>query len=109
MPWPGAPWFQCRFRCGIEIGIETTARLAKAYPNIVAIKEAGGTVERVSALRSALPPEFTILSGDDSLTLPFIAAGAEGVISVASNVIPAEVVALVNAAVAGEARKAREI
>src|SRR6185295_16920180 len=47
-------------RCGIEIGVEVTARLAKAYPNIVAMKEAGGTVERVSQLRAALPPEFTI-------------------------------------------------
>ena len=96
-------------RCGVEIGVEVTARLARAYPNIVAIKEAGGAVERVSALRAALPPEFTILSGDDSLTLPFIAAGAEGVISVASNIVPAEVVALVNSAMAGDAKKAREI
>ncbi|MEP6670553.1 MAG: 4-hydroxy-tetrahydrodipicolinate synthase [Chthoniobacter sp.] len=96
-------------RCGVEISVEVTARLAKAYPNVVAIKEAGGSVERVSALRAVLPPEFTILSGDDSLTLPFISAGAEGVISVASNIIPAEVVSLVNAAVSGDARKAREI
>jgi 4-hydroxy-tetrahydrodipicolinate synthase len=96
-------------RCGVEIGVEVTARLAKAFPNIVAMKEAGGTVERVSALHAALPPGFTILSGDDSMTLPFIAAGAEGVISVASNLIPGEVVALVNAAVSGNAKKAREI
>jgi len=65
--------------------------------------------ERVSALRSAVPEAFEILSGDDSLTLPFIAAGAVGVISVASNVVPAEVVALVNAALAGDAQKAREL
>lgn len=96
-------------RCGIEIGVETTLRLAEAYPNIVAIKEAGGSVERVSALRAVLPPEFTILSGDDSLTLPFIAAGAEGVISVASNIVPAEVGALVKAALAGDYPKAREL
>lgn len=96
-------------RCGIEISVEVTARLAKAYPNIVAIKEAGGSVERVSALRAALPPEFTILSGDDSLTLPFMAAGAEGVISVASNVVPAGVTALVKAALAGDFTKAREL
>jgi len=95
-------------RCGIEIGVETTARLAKAYSNIVAIKEAGGSVERVSALRAALPPEFTILSGDDSLTLPFMSAGAEGVISVASNVVPKEVGELVKAALAGDFAKARE-
>ena len=96
-------------RCGIEISVEVTVRLAKAFPNIVAIKEAGGSMERVSALRAVLPSDFTILSGDDSLTLPFIAAGAEGVISVASNLIPADVVALVNAAVSGDMKKAREI
>jgi 4-hydroxy-tetrahydrodipicolinate synthase len=96
-------------RCGIEISVETTARLAKAYPNIVAIKEAGGSVERVSALRAGVPAGFTILSGDDSLTLPFIAAGAEGVISVASNLVPSEVSALVNAALSGDAKKAREL
>ncbi len=95
-------------RCGIEIGVETTARLAQAFSNIVAIKEAGGSVERVSALRAVLPPEFTILSGDDSLTLPFMAAGAKGVISVASNVIPREVGELVKAALAGDYDKARE-
>ena len=96
-------------RCGIEIGVETVARLAKTCPNIVAIKEAGGTVERVSALRVALPETFEILSGDDSLTMPFIAAGAVGVISVASNLIPTEVGALVNAALAGDFAGAREI
>jgi 4-hydroxy-tetrahydrodipicolinate synthase len=96
-------------RCGIEIGVETVARLAKACPNIVAIKEAGGTVDRVSALRAALPETFEILSGDDSLTLPFIAAGAVGVISVASNLIPREVGDLVNAALAADSRKARAL
>ena len=62
-------------RCGIEIGVETVARLAKSCPNIVAIKEAGGSVERVSELaRRGCRSQFTILSGDDSLTLPFMAA-----------------------------------
>lgn len=96
-------------RCGIEIGVEVTARLAREFANVVAIKEAGGSVERVSALRAVLPPEFTILSGDDSLTLPFLSVGAEGVISVASNVVPAEVVALVNAFLAGDPAKARAL
>ncbi len=94
-------------RCGIEIGIETVVRLVEKFPNVVAIKEAGGSVERVSALRAATPPAFEILSGDDSLTLPFIAAGAIGVISVASNIIPEQVSALVNAALAGDYGKAR--
>jgi 4-hydroxy-tetrahydrodipicolinate synthase len=84
-------------RCGIEIAVPTVARLAAACPNIRCIKEAGGSVERVNALRSALPDDFFIVSGDDSLTLPFLSAGACGVISVASNLIPAEVVSLVRA------------
>lgn len=78
-------------RCGIEIAVETVRRLAAACPNIRAIKEAGGSVERVSQLRAALPAGFEILSGDDSLTLPFLSVGAVGVISVASNLFPAEV------------------
>ncbi len=96
-------------RCGIEIAVETCVRLAKACKNIVAIKEAGGSVERVTALRAALPPEFDILSGDDSLTLPFIAAGAVGVISVASNLIPGPVGDLVGAALAGNYDEARRL
>jgi len=88
-------------RCGIEIGVETVARLAKACPNVVCIKEAGGSADRVSQLRQAVPLDFSILSGDDSLTLPFMALGARGVISVASNVLPREVVELVNLANAG--------
>jgi len=78
-------------RCGIEIGVETVVRLAKDCPNITCIKEAGGTVERVSALRQVVPDAFEIVSGDDSLTLPFLSAGAVGVISVASNYLPREI------------------
>jgi len=96
-------------RCGIEIGVETVATLAKECPTVVAIKEAGGSVERVNQLRAALPEDFVILSGDDSLTLPFMAAGAVGVISVASNLAPKEVGQLVDAALANDYVKAREI
>ena len=79
-------------RCGVEIAVETVVRLAHECRNIVCIKEAGGSVDRVSQLRAAgLPEGFSILSGDDGLTLPFLAAGAVGVISVASNLIPTEV------------------
>jgi len=94
-------------RCGVEIAVETCMRLAQDCANIVAIKEAGGSVERVSALRAALPDAFEILSGDDSLTVPFMSAGAVGVISVASNIIPAEVGALVSAGLAGRFDEAR--
>ena len=64
-------------RCGIEIGVETVRRLARECKNIVGIKEAGGSCDRVSQLRAALGPKFEILSGDDSLTLPFMAVGAQ--------------------------------
>ena len=89
-------------RCGIEIGIDTCARLYEQFPHVRAIKEAGGSCERVSNLRQKLGSEYTILSGDDSLTLPFMSVGAKGVISVASNVIPAEIKKMVDLANANE-------
>jgi 4-hydroxy-tetrahydrodipicolinate synthase len=93
-------------RCGVEIGVETVRRLAESCSNIVGIKEAGGSCDRVSQLRGALGPKFTIVSGDDSLTLPFMSVGAHGVISVASNVAPKEVSQLVNAFRSGKAEQA---
>ena len=92
-------------RSGKEIPLDVVARLAK-HPNVIAVKEAGGSVERVSATKN-LCPDFTVLSGDDSLTLPMIAVGAEGVVSVASNVIPREMSDFVRAAVAGDMAAAR--
>ena len=89
-------------RCGIEIAVETVNRLAHDSVNIVGIKEAGGNPDRVSQLRATLGDKFTILSGDDSLTLPFMSVGAHGVISVASNVIPREVSHMVQAFVRGK-------
>ncbi|PTX93398.1 4-hydroxy-tetrahydrodipicolinate synthase [Spartobacteria bacterium LR76] len=96
-------------RCGIEIAVDTVVRLAKDFPNIVAIKEAGGSVERVNQLRQALPDSFEILSGDDSLTLPFLSAGAVGVISVASNIIPQQVGDLVRHWLAGRSGEAAAV
>jgi 4-hydroxy-tetrahydrodipicolinate synthase len=87
-------------RTGREIPLDVVARLA-AHPNIVAIKEAAGSVDRVSAIRNRVPG-FTVLSGDDSLALPMISVGAKGVISVASNVIPREMGDMVRKALAGD-------
>ena len=89
-------------RCGVEIGVDTVNRLAHDSVNIVGIKEAGGSADRVSQLRAALGPDFDILCGDDSLTLPFMAVGADGVISVASNIIPKEVAHMVKAFALGK-------
>jgi 4-hydroxy-tetrahydrodipicolinate synthase len=96
-------------RCGVEIGVDTVKRLAAVCKNIVGIKEAGGSADRVSQLRAALGPRFDILSGDDSLTLPFMSVGAQGVISVASNVVPREVSQMVKAFAAGDMKKALQI
>lgn len=96
-------------RTGVEIAPATAARLASAHSNIVGIKEAGGKAERITELRLALGADFVIHSGDDGLTLPFLALGADGVTSVASNLLPAEVVALCRSWFAGDPREARRI
>ena len=89
-------------RSSIEIAPETAARLAADCPNILAIKEAGGSVDRINQLVQVLPAGFGILSGDDPLTLPFIASGANGLVSVAANLIPEIIASLVNHCLAGE-------
>src|SRR6266480_4812250 len=96
-------------RCGVDILPETVERLAKECRNIVSIKEASGSVERVGELRRRLPETFTILSGDDSLTLPFMAVGAAGVVSVASNLFPSEVCALVRACESADFKSASKL
>jgi 4-hydroxy-tetrahydrodipicolinate synthase len=96
-------------RCGVDIAPDTVTRLAKECRNIVSIKEASGSVERVSELRARLPESCTILSGDDSLTLPFISVGAVGVVSVASNLFPEEVRALVHVYQSGDAKSAEKL
>lgn len=94
-------------RAGREIPLDVVVRLA-SHPNIVAIKEAAGSVDRVSAIKAVLP-DFTVLSGDDSLALPMMSVGAEGVISVASNVIPCEMGDMVRLALAGDFVGARKL
>src|SRR6266567_1347897 len=96
-------------RCGVEIGVETVRRLARECRTIIGIKEAGGNPDRVSQLRAALGPRFEILSGDDALTLPFMAVGAQGVVSVASNVIPRQMRQMVQAFASGKNQAALKI
>ncbi|MEI7945118.1 MAG: 4-hydroxy-tetrahydrodipicolinate synthase [bacterium] len=93
-------------RAGKEIPLETVVRLA-GNPMVIAIKEAAGNVDRVSAILNAC--EMTVLSGDDSLTLPMISVGASGVISVVSNVIPAEMSNMVRLARLDKFADARDL
>ncbi len=92
-------------RTGIPIELDTIAELA-GHPNIVAVKEAAGSVDQVSLLVRTC--DLTILSGDDMLTLPMMVVGAKGVISVASNIIPADVSKMVHAALGGDWETARD-
>ncbi|ABG03077.1 dihydrodipicolinate synthase [Rubrobacter xylanophilus DSM 9941] len=95
-------------RTGVTISAETTARLAE-IPNIVGTKEATHSMDLASDLRRLCGEEFCILSGDDSLTLPIMALGGRGVISVASNVAPAAVSQLTQALLEGDYERGREL
>lgn len=93
-------------RCGAGLDPATIATLA-AHPNIVAIKEASGSCDAVSEIRRR--SNITVLAGDDTLTLPMMSVGAEGVVSVVSNLVPHRVAALVKAAAAGDLAEARRL
>jgi len=96
-------------RCGIEIGVDVVARLRAKYSHVAWIKEAGGSVDRVDQLKQTLGGSLTVLSGDDSLTLPFMSVGAEGVISVASNLYVREIGKMVRLALANDFAKAAKL
>ena len=95
-------------RTGVNIEPATVARLA-AIKNIVGIKEASGSIAQMAAILNCVPEEFVVLSGDDAITLPLIALGGRGVISVVSNEIPAEMAEMVRLATRGNIWGAREI
>ena len=95
-------------RTGVNIEPTTVARLAQ-IPNIVGIKEASGNVGQMATILNCVPEEFLVLSGDDALTLPLLAIGGRGVISVAANEIPAEMTRLTQLALGGDFAGAREL
>ena len=96
-------------RCGIEISTEVVCRLREKYPHVCALKEAGGRSSKVSETLISIDENFVVLSGDDGLTLPFMACGAKGVVSVASNLVPELVTEMVNLALVGDYERARKI
>jgi 4-hydroxy-tetrahydrodipicolinate synthase len=93
-------------RTGCNIEPRTVARLAEV-PNIVGVKEASGNMTQMCEVRRGVPDDFLVLSGDDAMTLPLMAVGGNGLISVASNVAPAPMVAMVEAAERGDFAAAR--
>jgi 4-hydroxy-tetrahydrodipicolinate synthase len=95
-------------RTGINMTPETTARLAE-IKNIIGLKDAAGNLDQTSATRQLCPKDFSIWSGDDSLTLPMLAVGAIGIISVASHIVGKEIAEMVSAFHRGDVKKATEI
>ncbi len=96
-------------RCGINIFPETVVRLANDVKNIVAVKEASGILDQVSRLRAMCPEDFAIYSGDDSLTLPILAVGGAGVISVVAHVVGDDMRQMVDAYFAGNVAAAQKL
>ncbi|MGH7263507.1 MAG: 4-hydroxy-tetrahydrodipicolinate synthase [Candidatus Rokuibacteriota bacterium] len=100
--------YNIQSRTAVNIETDTVGRLAQ-LPNIVGVKEASGNLDQMSAVVLAGGPDFTVLSGDDSLTLPLMAVGGRGVISVVANLLPKETVELTHAALDGDFKRAREV
>lgn len=95
-------------RTGVNIEPETMAKLAKDCPSIVGVKEASGNLEQMSRIRALCGPGFDLLSGDDGLTLPLLAIGGSGIISVVANIVPKDVASMVKEFQKGNIKKARE-
>ena len=95
-------------RTGSNIEASTTLKIAE-IPNIVAVKEASGNLGQMMDILRSRPKDFRVLSGDDAITLPLIAAGGDGVVSVVSNEVPGMMTRMTGAALAGDFAKAREI
>ena len=96
-------------RTGVNLEVETLVKIANAKDNIVGIKEASGNIEQITKTIKSLPDDFVVLSGDDNLTYHIMALGGKGVISVASNVIPAKITEFTEAMTDGDWNKARRM
>ena len=94
-------------RTGVNIEPETIAKLASDCKNIVGVKEASGSLDQMSRIRQLCPPEFDLISGDDSLTLPVLSLGGTGIISVVANIAPRDTADLVSAFIQGDIKKAQ--
>ena len=96
-------------RTAVNIETDTMARLARDAQNIVGVKEASGSLDQMSQVILACGPDFSVLSGDDNITLPLLVIGGRGVISVIANIVPRETSEMVHAALEGDWKRAREL
>jgi len=96
-------------RTAINVETDTMARLAHDVKNVVGVKEASGSLDQMSQVIAACGPDFSVLSGDDNITLPLLAIGGSGVVSVIANIVPRETADLVHAALEGDWKRARDL
>jgi 4-hydroxy-tetrahydrodipicolinate synthase len=96
-------------RTGVNILPETMAKMARDCKNIVGVKEASGSLDQMKQIKALCPPDFQLISGDDNMTLPILSIGGIGVISVAANIVPKDVAALVDEFLKGNVAKSEQM
>jgi 4-hydroxy-tetrahydrodipicolinate synthase len=101
--------YNIQSRSAINLETDTLARLARDCKNVVGVKEASGSLDQMTQVIAACGPDFSVLSGDDNVTLPLMAIGGRGVISVIANLVPHEVAEFTHAALDGDWKRAREL
>jgi 4-hydroxy-tetrahydrodipicolinate synthase len=101
--------YNIQSRTAVNVETDTMARLARDVRNIVGVKEASGSLDQMSQVIAACGPDFSVLSGDDNITLPLLAIGGSGVVSVIANIVPRETADLVHAALDGDWKRARDL
>jgi 4-hydroxy-tetrahydrodipicolinate synthase len=101
--------YNIQSRTAINVETDTMARLARDVKNIAGVKEASGSLDQMSQVIAACGPDFSVLSGDDNITLPLLAIGGSGVVSVIANIVPRETAELVHAALDGDWKRARDL
>ncbi len=101
--------YNIQSRTAVNVETVTLERLVRDAKNVVGVKEASGSLDQMSQVVAACGPDFSVLSGDDNLTLPLLAIGGHGVISVIANIVPRETAEMVHAALDGDWKRAREL
>src|SRR5256885_15703253 len=101
--------YNIQSRTAVNVETATLERLVRDARNVVGVKEASGSLDQMSQVVAACGPDFSVLSGDDNLTLPLLAIGGHGVISVIANILPRETAEMVHAALDGDWKRAREL
>jgi len=101
--------YNIQSRTAVNVETATLARLVRDVKNVVGVKEASGSLDQMSQVIAACGPDFSVLSGDDNITLPLLAIGGSGVVSVIANIVPRETADLVHAALEGDWKRARDL